>query len=218
MASVQDSIERYEAENIFAASPSLTVRRMRQSQPELLTRAAKGSGKNAPQAEPLHQTNIILAQGAHLPIDAAAAVMALRNLPATSSETLVGPPERAVPPKGAIMHLPSMTRLLGEVLDDFIHFGADPGQRSALEEVTGHDWALTLCVDGPYATISHRVSADLVTVVFGQRVLTDRVQRLVRLPYRVITIASELWQDTCRRRGQVFPENTGAPARNRRPL
>ena len=102
----------------------------------------------SPQVEPHHLTNIILGMGAHSPINAAAAVAALRPLTWTSTETLIAP--TSVPHKGAYQDFQAWEGdQLGEVLDWWIEAAAEPGMRAAMTEVAGHEWTLTLCPDGP---------------------------------------------------------------------
>jgi hypothetical protein len=207
MASVSEMTDRYEAEGLLPASSSLTVRRMRDSDPDLLPPTMKGASKNAPQIDPRGLTNFILANGAHLPIDAAAAVKTLRHLVGTSFEVLSGT-TATIPPKGAVVALNDLVETpLGQFLDAEINFCGDKVQRQTAEGVIGHDWTLSLCVEGKFATISQRVDNEVWTVTFGDRAITERAYRIVALPYRVITIAGELWQNTRERRAltpQIF--------------
>jgi hypothetical protein len=223
MASAPEAIERFEQEGIFVASPTLTARRLREKAPGRWLASGKGGGKNAPQVEPSNLTNFIIAQAAHLPINAADAVTALRDLPVTGTEAFSQTePEDAVAPfQGAIMDLSSLSGgTLGEWLDRWIDAAAYPIMRAAIIETIGHEWTLTLCADPPFATISQRHGSALETVTFGHRVFTGRAQRLNALPFKAIMIAAELYQDTCENRGQSFAtpedENTdalaGAPA------
>jgi hypothetical protein len=199
MANMAETVARFEREGVFPASMALVVTRLRQTAPELVPRSAKGGGAMSPQVEPRHLTNIILGMGAHSPINAAAAVAALRPLPWTAVETLIAP--TSVPHKGAYQDFQAWEGdQLGDVLDWWVNAAAEPSIRAAMTEVAGHEWTLTLCPDGPYATFSQRVRNEVQTAVWGDRSFTDRAVRLVAMPFRVFMIAGELWQDTRERR------------------
>jgi hypothetical protein len=190
MASGPECVERFEREGLFVASPALTARRIREKAPDLWPPAGKGGGRKSPQVEPRHLTNFILAQAAHLPIDAADAVTALRDVRMTEQEVLRS--EKYAPVLGAIAVFGHMDQSLGDALDIQIAGMADPVLRKVAPSVTGHDWALTLCADPAFATASYRLGHEIFTDVFGNRAFSDRARRLITLPFRVILIAGEL--------------------------
>lgn len=203
MANMAETIARFEREGIFPASMRLTVTRLRQTAPQMVPPSAKGGGVMSPQCEPHHQTNIILAQGAYSPIDAAKAVTTLRALRWTATETLIAP--TSVPHQGAYQAFETLEGFrLGDVLDNWISAMGEPGMRAAMASVAGHEWTMTLCLDGPNATFSQRARNEIQIATFGDRSFTGRAQRLIAMPFRVFVVAGELWQDTLERRGHIF--------------
>lgn len=208
MASITHAVERFEAEGIFPGSLGLTVRRIRQVAPDMLPIAAKGASKNAPQMQVQHLTNLLLAQGAYLPSAAPAAVEILRDLLYAGTETLTRTVDDGLPFKGAVMtQMDTPEESLWLRISALIRGAADPDMREAMRQAVGHQWALTLCVDGPFATISHRANNELETTTYGQRGLPDRALRFVTLPFRAITTAGELLQHTIERQGRSLIEN-----------
>ena len=200
MASAPEAIERFEATKLFVASAALTARRLRETAPELWPASGRGGGRNQPHVTPGHLRNFLLAQGAHLPIDAAAAVAALCDLPVTGSETLHQPdPAKHAPFLGASMALSNLAEdgwTLGETLDVWIDSMADPAMRGVMQQTVGHEWMLTLCAEPAFATVSHRVSDWIESVTFGHRAFGDRAQRHIALPFKALLLCGELWQDT----------------------
>jgi hypothetical protein len=215
MANMAETIAQFEREGIFPASMRLTVTRLRQTAPQMVPPSAKGGGVMSPQCEPHHQANIILAQGAHSPIDAAAAVTTLRALRWTATETLIAP--TSVPHQGAYQAFETLEgSRLGDVLDNWISAMGEPGMRAAMASVAGHEWTMTLCLDGPYATFSQRARSEIQIATFGDRSFTGRAQRLIAMPFRVFVVAGELWQDTLERRGHIFSSQTSTPVPRQR--
>jgi hypothetical protein len=200
MASAPEAIDRFEAEGLFVVSPALTGRRLRERGTDLWPASGKGGGKNSPQVGPQHLRAFLLAQAAHLPVDAAAAVATLLPLQMTEEEVLIQPqPERAAPFMGAIAFFGRMGDTLGHVLHAHIIGSGDPKIRAAMPSAIAADWALTLCVDPAFATVSWRTGNKVETVVFGSRSHTGRSQRLITLPYKAILICGELLEDSIRK-------------------
>jgi len=200
MASAPEAIDRFEQEGLFIVSPALTARRLREKGNDLWPASGHGGGKNSPQVYPHHLTNFLLGQGAHLPIDAAAAVATLLPLQVTAEEILLQPqPEKAAPFMGAIATFGHMGETLGDVLHTHIAGAGDPELRAIMPSIVAADWALTLCVDPASATVTWRSGDKVETVTFGSRTFTGRSQRLITLPFRAILICGELWEDTVRR-------------------
>lgn len=203
MANVAEMIEAYDTAQVLLVSAALTVRRMREADPNLLPPTMKGASLRAPQIDPRDLTNFILANGAHLPVGAADAVRVFRHLVCLKSEELIGTATSA-PFKGAYSPLgPSVGETLGKFLDGDIAYCGDASQRGVMEEVIGHDWTLSLCLEGKFATISQLIDNEIHVITFGERVPADRARRIITLPYRVITIAGELWQNTRERRALI---------------
>jgi hypothetical protein len=168
--------------------------------------SAKGGGVMSPQCEPRHHANLILAQGAHSPIDAAKAVTTFRALRWTAAETLIAP--TSVPHQGAYQAFETLEGFrLGEVLDNWISAMGEPGMRAAMASVAGHEWTMTLCLDGPYATFSQRARNEIQIATFGDRSFSGRAQRLIAMPFRVFVVGGELWQNTLERRAHNANEN-----------
>lgn len=207
MSSMPKIIQRFVKEGIFVASPELTYRRMREHNRDLVTDQKPGGGQNSPVPEVRHLTNIVLAQAAHLPIDAAAAVIALRDLPMTRYEVFVRTEPKYqgnLTPRPAVTWLDTMSgKSLGENLDFMIASCADPVVRDVMPSILGDEWSLTLCADPPFAVITLRTGGEIRRANFGERTTGDQSQRLIRLPFRVITIAGELWQDAIKRRDEI---------------
>ena len=178
-----------------------------------------GMSRNAPQVEPRHLTNIILAQAAHLPIDGAAAVLVLRDLPFTGTETLIGPGGDSSPFRWSGLSMESLAgQTLGQLLDSWIVDAADPQMRAAMQEFYGHDWTLTLCPDAAFALMSQRQGNAIATARFGQPLPADRAQRLINLPFEVITASGELVQTSHERRAAASPYVPKIPARKNEKL
>ena len=200
MASGPDAVDRFEREGLFVVSPALTARRLRETAPDLWPASGKGGGKNSPQVSATHLTAFLLGQAAHLPSDAAAAVAALLPLRVTAEEVLVQPvPEKATPFLSAIWAFELMGQTLGGALQTHIAQASDPKIRAMMPGVLGANWALTLCIDPAFATVSYQTGKWIKTVVFGSRSHTGRARRLIELPYKVITICGELWEDSQRK-------------------
>lgn len=166
MATAPQAIERFTEDNLFVASPALTALRLRSVRRDLWPISSKGGGSKSPQVELHHLANFILAQAAHLPIDAVSAVDALRD-----TTTIEG------------------SNTLGDALE----------ARIAETEKTEshHNWIeVVLCVDHNFARIIHRSGSKVATTIFGSSAPFTRAQRLVNIPFKVISVCSELWKDT----------------------
>ena len=213
MASLSEAIDRLQ--KVFLASTALTVRRLREAAPDMLPVIAAGMSRNAPQVEPRHLTNIILAQAAHLPIDGAAAVLVLRDLPFTGAETLTSPGGTSSLYRWSGLAMESLAgETLGQMLDAWIDAAADPQMRAGMEDAYGHDWTLTVCPDAAFALMSQRQGNATATARFGQPLPLNRAQRLVNLPFEVITASGELVQTSHERRATTNQHVPKIPARN----
>lgn len=234
MASAPESVKQFEEAKLFAASPALTARRLRETTSlgsALWPASGKGGGSGAPQVEVGDLRNFLLAQAAPLPIDAANAVLALRDLPKKEVETFVKENNAGfatVLCKPLVVYLGEIHGdTLGEFLDALISQAVlpDPALDKLLASVAGFNWTLTLCTDPAFASISQRCGGHIDTVTFGREMFDDQAeiqtQRLVSLPYKAIMIAAQLWRDTLERRGQPIAvpepiaktENAGTPDR-----
>ena len=86
---------------------------------------------------------------------------------------------------------------LGPLLTHYIASAADPAMREAMQHIAGITLAVDAVVDPPLATVSYPGGVDEIWInVFGRRTFDDRGQRLIALPFKVITIAGELWEDS----------------------
>jgi hypothetical protein len=196
MASAPECIERFTKDGIFTADPALTARRLREKAPGLWPLSTKGGGQHAPQVQPHHLTNFALAQAAHLPIDGAEAVAALRDLPLTKVTVLGNLAGQAAPVPAEFL-TETLRGRLGEELDQLVTNAADPALRARAQELMGRlGWVLTLCADPPSATVSYRQDDAVVLEQYGDAPSNDRARRLVTLPYAVFALCGELWEDT----------------------
>ena len=200
MTTAPAAMARFEHEGIFDASPTLIARRLREQNPDLWPPGGAGGSHAAALILPSHLCAFVLAQAAHLPSDAGAVAAALHPLVFLEQDVAHETrPERFTVPTGAVAgfgEIGEPGQTLGDVLDGTIDFMGDPGNRRVIGELTATDWTLTLCADpgAPWATITYRYYNEIRTNIFGQRPEMARVQRTVRLPWRVMEIAGELWE------------------------
>lgn len=89
------------------------------------------------------------------------------------------------------------TITLGKWLEELIERLSDPAVRSELSASSG-EWSLRMCVDQrePDASWAEVVVGDLVMMRFQKRPRSDRVQRIVSVPFKALLICGELWEDS----------------------
>ena len=194
MATAPQSIERFEREAVFIASPERIGRALRERAPAGSWPSSPiGGGSASPHVTAFHLANFILAQAGFVPSEAANALETLSKLPCLDTVEHSTGHEPDLPEISA-------TGTLSEILALMINLAVvDPAWRESLAV-----WMLTMSPDDPvYAviTLQHvdrpaynlRFSTGSFTWMLKER---DRAQRTIEIPRKALMICAELWADS----------------------